>query len=190
MTLEQLEQLIEGCQAGKRASQQQFYRQFYALAIAVCRRYADHREEAEEMCHDGFLRAFDAIGKLEKPAAVKGWLRPIFVRAAIDHYRKYRKNQPIHDPLETAFDQPSSPEPAALSNLNWEEKLRLITALPPACRHAFNLCVIEEYPSHEAAEMLGIAEGTLRGNLAKARMRLRQMLEQTEKMASKKPENF
>ena len=175
---------------GKRASQQQFYRQFYALAIAICRRYADHREEAEEMCHDGFLRVFEAIGKLEKPAAVKGWLRPIFVRAAIDHYRKYRKNQPDHEPLETAFDLPASHEAAALSNLSWEEKLRLITSLPPACRHAFNLCVIEEYPSHEAAKMLGIAEGTLRGNLAKARLRLRQMLERAETAASKKTDNF
>lgn len=184
MTLEELEQLVEGCRAGNRQSQGRIYRQFYALGMSVCLRYARRREEAEEMCHDGFVRAFSGIGSLEKPAAIKGWLRQIFVRAAIDHYRKYRLAQPDFDPLEHAASLPATDEFAALDHLSWEEKLRLVQSLPPAYRLAFNLCAIEEYPTAEAAALLGIADGTLRGNLAKARFRLREMIGAEQKLAT------
>ena len=180
MTLEELETHIAGCRDGHRLSQQRIYRQFYALGMSVCIRYAHSREEAEEMCHDGFERAFSSIRSLAEPAAIKGWLRRIFIRAAIDHYRKYRRSQPVLDALEGAAATFSAVENTPLDHLSWQEKLALVQLLPPAYRIAFNLCAIEEYPTSEAAELLGIAEGTLRGNLAKARFKLRELIENQE----------
>ncbi len=178
MTLEELELHIEGCKNGNRHSQQRIYRQFFALGMSICIRYSNERAEAEEMCHDGFLRAFSNIKTLAEPVAVKSWLRKIFTRAAIDHFRKYRRSQPETDLLELAENHQNQTD--SLANLSYEEKLQLVQALPPAYRLAFNLCVVEEYPTGEVAEMLGIAEGTVRSNLAKARFKLREMIEISE----------
>ncbi len=175
MTLEELEYLIAGCQTGNRLFQQRMYQQFYALGMSVSMRYAETKQEAEEICHDGFVKAFGSIHLLQEPAAIKTWLRRIFVHTAIDHYRKSKRLIVGSESLDAA--ESISLENNAIANISWGEKLRLIQALSPAYRLAFNLCIIEEYPVSEAAEILGIAEGTVRANIAKARFKLRKMLE-------------
>ncbi len=175
MTTGELERHLEGCRQWASQSQQAVYRHFYGLGIHVSLRYAQSREEAEEMCHDGFLRVFANIHTLEKPTAIKGWMTRIFVLAAIDHYRKYRRSQPPIEELELAVHH-SADLPEALDQLSYEEKLALVQSLPTSFRVAFNLCVIEEYPYPEAAALLGITEAALRSNLAKARLRLKSMI--------------
>jgi RNA polymerase sigma-70 factor, ECF subfamily len=182
MTIEELERHIEGCRQGVNHSQREIYHQFYGLGLHVCLRYAQGREEAEEMCHDGFVRAFSSIKTLEKPTAIKGWLTRIFVLSAIDHYRKYRRSLPAFDELELAKGQPTAKFDAPIEQLTYEEKLVLVQSLPTSFRLAFNLCVVEEYPYHEASAMLGITEAALRSNVAKARQKLREMIYSQQKM--------
>jgi RNA polymerase sigma-70 factor (ECF subfamily) len=181
MSIEELERHIEGCRREESHSQRQIYQQFYGLGLHICLRYAQCREEAEEMCHDGFVRAFSAIKTLERPAAIKGWLTRIFVLSAIDHYRKYRRSQPVLDELELATGQLAEPFDAPLERLSYEEKLRLVQALPTSFRLAFNLCVVEGYAYSEAAAMLLISEAALRSNVTKARQKLREMIFEQKK---------
>ena len=182
MTIEEFQRHIEGCRQGINHSQREIYHQFYGLGLHVCLRYAQGREEAEEMCHDGFVRAFSSIKTLEKPTAIKAWLTRIFVLFRIDHYRKYRRSQPLFDELELASAQASANFELPLAQLSYEEKLALVQSLPTSFRLAFSLCVVEEYPYHEAADMLGITEAALRSNVAKARQQLREMIHLQQKM--------
>ncbi|HRI60909.1 MAG TPA: sigma-70 family RNA polymerase sigma factor, partial [Saprospiraceae bacterium] len=140
MTLEELERLLEGCRLGDRRSQQALYRQWYGLAMSVCARYAHSREEAVEMCNDGFMKVFMKIGECAGATTFKGWLWKIMERAAIDHFRTYRLCQPPMDDINGVA--PVSIEPTAVDALSVEDKLRLVQALPPACRLVFNLYAV------------------------------------------------
>jgi RNA polymerase sigma-70 factor (ECF subfamily) len=174
MTIDELELLIDGCQHNNRLSQKRLYQQFYSMGMSICMRYARNREEAEEICQDGFVKAFSHIGECTRIGAFKSWLHQIFVRAAIDHYRKYHKKQIAFDELDVANQIPA--KSTALEELSIEEKLQFIQALPAACRLTFNLYAIEEYNTSEIAGLLHVSEGTVRANLVRARQRLQAMI--------------
>ena len=169
--------------SGNRLSQKRLYQQFYGFGMSICNRYAQHREEAEEMCHDGFVKVFSKIGDCAGVGSFKGWMRQIFVRSAIDHFRKYRQNQPTLDDIELASDI-SATDGTPLDNISIDEKLHLVQQLPPACRLTFNLYAVEGFSTAEIAESLHIAEGTVRANLAKARIRLQTMVHQSDKISA------
>ncbi len=181
MTLEELELHLDGCKNGNRLSQKRLYQQFYGFGMSICNRYAHNREEAEEMCHDGFVKVFSKISDCAGVGSFKGWVRQIFVRSAIDHFRKYRHSQPVLDDIELALGI-STADNTALGNISTDEKLRLVQQLPPACRLAFNLYAVEGFSTAEIAASLHVAEGTVRANLAKARIRLQNMILESDKI--------
>ena len=136
------------------------------------------------MCNDGFVKALLKIGDCQSVGAFTGWLRKIFVHAAIDHYRKYRQSQPVLGPIEAATGQVFT-DSSAIDRMSVDEKLRLLKSLPPVYQMTFNLYVLEGFSTTEIAEKLQVAEGTVRGNLAKARLRLQSMIESTNKISTR-----
>lgn len=186
MILEELEMLLEHCKSGNRLHQKRLYQQFYGFGMSICNRYAHNREEAEEMCHDGFVKVFSKMNDCAGVASFMGWMRRIFVRSAIDYYRKYRQSQPIIDDIELAKSMPMTGS-SALDKISVDEKLRLVQQLPTAYRIAFNLYAVEGFTTAEIAESLHIAEGTVRSNLAKARIRLQTMILASDKIRTTTP---
>lgn len=160
--------------AGDLHARKELYTQYYGYAMGIALRYAQHRQEAEEIVNDGFLKVFDRLDSCQNPAAFRGWMRRIMVNAAIDYYRRYKK-------FRQEVDETSRPElptgEQALSQLSAEDLLRLVQALPQAYRLVFNLYAIEGYSHEEIAAQTGIAASTSRANLAKARQKLRLMLQ-------------
>ena len=174
MTLEELEILVDGCKHGHRLSQKRLYNHFYSMGMSVCVRYAESKQEAEEICQDAFVKAFANIKDCKSVGALPGWLRTIFIRASIDYYRKYQRKKIRLDRIEVAFEKPV--EPTVIDDLSLEEKLGYIQALPLACRLTFNLYAVEGYSTPEVAKLLGCSQGTVRANLVRARQRLQIMI--------------
>lgn len=104
-------------------------------------------------------------------------MNKILVNTAIDHYRKFQ-NQP--QTVDIVHAQHYEIEAEALQNLTVEEIFEMVKQLPPAYRVAFNLYVVEGYKHPEIAEKLGISVGASKSNLAKARMRLKAMINKAE----------
>lgn len=164
-----LTKIIAGCCRGKSKSQKALYHTFYNYGIKVCLRYAQHREEAEEMLNDGFVKVFQKIRTHYNPSlSFKAWFNKILVRTAIDYYRK---RQPILFSEDISMLQVSQ-DTDLLDHLSAQEILSLVQSLSPAYRIVFNLYAIDGYQHPEIADLLGIAEGTSRSNLAKARQHL------------------
>jgi RNA polymerase sigma-70 factor (ECF subfamily) len=67
----------------------------------------------------------------------------------------------------------------SISQLSEQEIMEAVQQLPPAYRMVFNLYAIEGYKHDEIAHKLGISAGTSKSNLAKARMKLKKVLEET-----------
>lgn len=167
--------ILKGCQEGNPQAQQKLYKHFYGYALSTCLRFAKNREEAVEVMNDGFLKIFNNLDKYDDDFPFKTWIRRIFINSNIDYHRKYHKNPPSLL-LETAETLPD--DAVADFELSPEiNVLPILQKLSPAYRMVFNLYVMEEYKHHEIAEKLGISVSTSKTNLARAKQKLRELLE-------------
>lgn len=172
--------LLEGCRKGNRKSQELLYKQFYGYAMSVCMRYTRSKTEAMEVLNDGFLKVFTRINRYDPARSFKGWLRRILINTALDAYRKQAKHY-FHEDVHTASISPVNA--SIISELAHEELIAMVQRLTPAYRMVFNLYAIDGFTHEEIAGQLGISEGTSKSNLARARMHLKEMIQNSSKDA-------
>lgn len=168
-----LQEILQGCREKNPTAQKQLFEAYYSFGINICMRYADNREEAEEMFDDGFLRILNKIEYYNSEKPFDAWFRTVMIHSAIDHFRQHKSTLVFTD-IGEAYQLGQDPE--LLSRLSAEEILAVVQKLTPAYRAAFSLHVIDGYSHLEIAQMLGITEGTSRSNLAKARIKLQELL--------------
>jgi len=166
--------IIKGCIAGKREFQKRLYENFSGKMFYVCLRYCKNREEAEDVLQDAFIKVFKHIGTFKFEGSFEGWVRRIMVNTAIEHIRK---NKHVHtfDDVENIIESPES-ELDITGKLNEKELLKMVHLLPDGYRAVFNMYAIEGYSHKEIAETLGIAEGTSKSQLSKAKAFLKTLL--------------
>ncbi len=168
--------LIHGCKQQHPPSQEALYRRFWAFAMSVALRYAASREDALEVAHDAFVKAFGAMDSLDSQRPFKPWFRQILVRCAIDQHRSTRRH---YATLAPSDDPPEAPVDAdQIGALETGEILALLAQLSDAQRDVFNLFEVEGYSHDEIASLLGIAVGTSRSHLTRARARLQALYHQ------------
>ncbi|MEM7787831.1 MAG: sigma-70 family RNA polymerase sigma factor [Bacteroidota bacterium] len=169
-------QIIRGCQRGRPASQEALYRRYWSFAMSVCLRYTPTRDDALELAHDGFLRAFRAIDTVDPERPFGPWFRKVLVRCAIDRHRSVRR---YHATLAPEAEPPEvAVAPDHVEALEVGEILALLGALPAVQRDVFNLYEVDGYAHDEIAGLLGIAASTSRAHLARAKRRLRDLYHQ------------
>jgi RNA polymerase sigma-70 factor (ECF subfamily) len=168
-----LPDILEGCRNNIPSAQKQLFEAYYSFGINICMRYSDNKEEAEEMFDDGFMRVLNKIDYYDREQPFDAWFRTVMIRSAIDHYRKNKSNISFSD-IEAAYE--IGGDDLILDRLSAEEIMDVVQLLPPSYRTAFSLYVVDGYTHPEIAEMLGINEGTSRSNLAKARIKLQELL--------------
>jgi RNA polymerase sigma factor (sigma-70 family) len=164
--LENLEQLIEDCKAGKRQAQSELYRMYSPKLFGVCLRYSRDATEAEDTLHEGFINIFNKIYQFAHKGSFEGWMKRIMVNIALEKFRTRYKVIPVED--ISIYDSRST-APDVYANLAAEQLLELIKLLPPRYKMVFNLYAIDGYNHKEIAEEMGINEGTSKSNLARAR---------------------
>lgn len=168
--------LLEGCRKQNRASQLRLYEHFYSYGLSITLRYSKNREEAREILNDGFLKVFLKIDQYDSEQPFKPWIRRILINASIDHHRKYNKLDVVLDTLpKTELDNASYN--LALDNLVFDDLITVIQKLTPGYRVVFTLYVIEGLSHQDIAEKLKINIGTSKSNLAKARIKLKSILQ-------------
>lgn len=174
--------LLEGCRKNDRESQRLLYQHYYRYAMSISLRYCAEVEEAREVMNDAFMKVFTKIDQYNRETSFKGWLRRIIINTAIDRYRAELKHRNQED-IENV--QIATKQPEVVSDLSYEELLAMIRKLPPAYRAVFNLHVIDGYTHDEIGLILGIAEGTSKSNLVKARNGLKKMLQKSSRLYEK-----
>lgn len=171
--------LIEGCMRGKREAQYQLYNLMSGKMFAVCLRYSNDRESAEDILQEGWVKIFQNMEKFRGEGSFEGWVRRIFVNTAVEHFRKNNKLQPFVNLESVAFQLEYE---APHHNLDMEDLMKFIQSLSPGYRTVFNLYVIEGYSHKEIGEMLKISEGTSKSQLARARYLLQQMIQNANQL--------
>ncbi|MGK7397579.1 MAG: RNA polymerase sigma factor [Candidatus Cyclobacteriaceae bacterium M3_2C_046] len=170
--------LINECKKNNKQCQQELYQNLFGFAMKICLRYAKTDEEAREIAHDGFLKIFTKLDKFDPEKSFLGWVRKIMINASIDHFRK---NHWHYHQLEISHADGLAMNPDIFQQLSAKEILQLVNSLPPSYKVVFNLYVIDGYNHREIAEKLEISEGTSKSNLAKARLKLKKMLVESDK---------
>jgi len=136
---------------------------------------AGSAEDGEDLLQEIFLQAYRKLASFKGDASIGTWL----YRLALNHCLDYvRSRQAKMSKLTETLDAPASFEPIArrdtpIARLDLE---RALERLPDGCRTAFVLHDIEGYDHKEVGRMLGIAEGTSKSQVFKARMKLRTAL--------------
>jgi RNA polymerase sigma-70 factor (ECF subfamily) len=148
--------------------------------------------QAEILTQDVFVRAWEKLNTYAGRGAFGAWLRRLAVNVVVEDRREFSRRsrwvEPYRDPeeLEEAnrgveTGMPIGPVPIrdatslsqAEANIDLE---RAIVALPIGARMAFVLHDVIGFPHHEIATMTGLATGTIKAQLHRARALLRSAL--------------
>jgi RNA polymerase sigma-70 factor (ECF subfamily) len=170
--------IVEGCIAGKRSAQSALYRNYAAVMLAICLRYAQNRDEAEDILQEAFLKIFQSIRSYRHEGSFEGWMKRIMINHALNFYRRNRKIPFMEDigSINETEIMESDDYQAMHAPVSAEKLTALIQMLPPGYRMVFNMYVFEEYSHKEISQELRISENTSKTQLLKARRMLRKKL--------------
>jgi RNA polymerase sigma-70 factor (ECF subfamily) len=170
-------QLLAGCQKNDRTAQQQLYASYSGKMYALCCRYVKSKMEAEDVLVTAFTKVFDKIDQFKNEGSFEGWIRRIVVNEALTWIRKNRSLY-LETDLEKADYEPDYDQLS--DQLETEDLLRMIQALPTGYQLVFNLYAIDGYSHKEIAEHLNISENTSKSQLSRARVYLQKLLAQQD----------
>ncbi len=171
---------IDGCIKNERESQRRFYKYFYGFAHAISQRYLSNEDDVVEIINDSFLKVFNELYRFEKrqdslESSLKAWIRRILVNTCIDKIRNAKLKKNFRTESDIHLYAVGTPD-VVLTSISYGEIIKCIEKLSPAYRAVFNLHVIDGYSHEEIATLLGISVGSSKSNLAKARLRLQDLL--------------
>lgn len=166
--------LVKGCIGGDRRYQEALYNQYSPKMYAVCLRYCNNSNDAQDVLQEGFVKVFRNLERFRGEGSFEGWMRRIFVNTAIEHFRKKITVATIPEAAENTFEDKDW---TAFDRLSEKDILAMIRELSPGYRTIFNMYVVEGYSHKEIGEILGISEGTSKSQLARARIILQKAIE-------------
>jgi RNA polymerase sigma factor (sigma-70 family) len=171
-------EIVQGCLNGNERDFKTFYSHYYGKMLNACVRYAKDKEEAKDIVQEGFIRVFKNLHQFDFQGSLEGWVRRVIVNTAINHYRKYIKDivNYMEDERVVNMEKYEDDNQESAETISSEHILAMVQNLTPVYRAVFNLSVMEGYSHKEISEALGITESTSRSNLAKARIKLQEMV--------------
>ena len=159
---------------------------FKRIALRVLGNLAD----AEDAVQDAFLSAYKHLDQFRGQAQMSTWLTTIVVNKARMKVRQRSRQLQIamdaedrgenrHAFSDLLSDRRPSPEEVCQSLEGWERLTQLLTRLSPSLRTTFQLREMDGLTIREAAHVLGVPEGTVKARLARARIKLRQLMQRS-----------
>ena len=169
------EALVSQAQSGDLDAFEALYRQQVGRVYGLCLRFTAEPGRAEELTQDIFIRLWEKLPGFRGESAFTTWLHRLSVNVVLDRLRAEGRRaawMTVTDDL-AAFDGPAvTAEPGTRLDLE-----KALAALPAGARTVFLLHDVEGYRHEEIAELIGVAVGTSKAQLHRARRLLREVLE-------------
>ena len=167
--------LVARAQAGDQTAFRDLYRQHAGRVYALCLRLTGDAGDADERTQDVFVRLWDKLRSFRGESAFSSWLHRLAVNVVLNERRttgrRERRVTPTEDPGSLEKNQGNPTEGLSI------DLERAIAELPNGAREVFVLFDIEGYGHADIARLVGIAEGTSKAQLFRARRLLREKLE-------------
>ena len=167
-------QVIDRARSGDVDAFEAVYRTHACAIQALCLRMSGDRSVARELVQDVFVRAWERLPSFRGQSSLATWLHRLAVNVVLEKWRSAKRDalRLIDDPDGMAFDAPT-----AQADLDSAMEIEgAMARLPAGARAVFVLHEIEGYSHEEIAAMTGIATGTSRTQLFRARRALAKML--------------
>jgi len=170
--------LVERCRNGELGAFEELYRQHSGRLFSLAVRMLGNQADAEDQLQEIFLSAHRKLESFRGEAALGTWLYRLAMNQLLDYVRsRAARTGQLTDGLDdaTVLADASGHRLAdrAIERIDLE---RALTELPDGCRAAFLLHDVEGLEHKEVSDVLGIAEGTSKSQVHKARLRLRGLL--------------
>jgi RNA polymerase sigma-70 factor (ECF subfamily) len=170
--------LVESAKRGSKAAFESLYRNHVGKVYGLCLRMTANRATAEDCTQEAFIQAWRSLPAFESRSAFGTWLHRIAVNAVLAQGR--RRSERLGTSGSAEDEAVALPDPSAADAgtvLDLEAGLR---RLPPGARQALVLVGLYGYSHEEAAELLGVAVGTCKSQVHRARQLLGERLAVTE----------
>jgi RNA polymerase sigma-70 factor (ECF subfamily) len=141
--------------------------------FSVCLKYSRSYSEAQDNLQDGFLLIFNKIEQFSFKGSFEGWLKRVMINHVLQQYRTQTLLRIVNEDV-TKYEEIEIDD----ENISLDYLLKIIQELPDRYRLVFNLYVMDDYSHAEIAEMLSINIGTSKSNLSRARLILKDKIEQ------------
>ena len=166
--------LVERVRRGEVEAYGELVRRHMRRAFSIAYRIVRHREDAEDVVQDAFVRALERLDTLKRGRPFHPWFYRIVVNRALSCWRSRAVRAAEAVPEEAVGD--STPEGDAERSELRRRLAEALDALPESERIVVQLSELEGLTSAEIAEILGEPAGTVRYRLHQARRRLRAAL--------------
>jgi RNA polymerase sigma-70 factor, ECF subfamily len=162
--------LVLLAQSNDSRAYEQLYHMHVGRVLALCVRLCKDRDMAEDLTQEAFVQAWRKLSSFRGDSAFGSWLYRIATNTALSYLRKQK-------PFLNSLDIDDVPEPGFRETSDEQIGLEsAISELPDGARAVFVLYSLEGYTHDEIAKLLGIAQGSSKAQLHRARQLLRRKL--------------
>ena len=166
--------LVARARGGDTRAFEVLYRENVDRVYGLCLRMTGNAGEAEDCAQEAFIQAWKKLDRFRGDAAFGTWMHRIAVNAVLGRIRKSKREQ---DRMRVVAETSSSPASIGDSG-ELRDLSDAIDRLPEGARHVFVLNAVYGYSHDESSDMLGIAVGTSKAQLHRARRLLAQQLKE------------
>jgi RNA polymerase sigma-70 factor, ECF subfamily len=171
-------ELVARCRAGDPDAFRDIYQRHATRLYNVAWRMSGSPADAEELVQEIFLLAYRKLDTFKGESALGTWLYRLAINLCLDRLRskqgrRDQMTEPLVDGEGQTADDPGTAPLDVVSRIDLE---RAIERLPDRYRAAFLLHDVEGLDHREVGNVMGIAEGTSKSLVHKARRQLRALL--------------
>jgi RNA polymerase sigma-70 factor, ECF subfamily len=179
--------LVAAAKSGDTSAFETLVNRYERKIFRLTQNITQNREDAEDAMQEAFLKAYEHLGDFEGNSRFYTWLVRIAVNQALMKLRRRRPNVvSLDEEIDTGEDMvPRDVEDWGPSPIERYEQTELgeilakvIAELDPPFRIVFQLRDIEQLSTEETAEALGLSVPAVKSRLLRARLKLRQKLNQ------------
>lgn len=170
---------LRRAQQGDAAAFERLMTPLEGMVWRVCYHYTGHREDAADCAQEAMVKAWRSLPQYRQDCSLETWLYRVCTSCCLDFLRRRKPDVSLTNMAEQGFDLPDAaptPEEAALRREDEDEVRRAIALLPEDMRTVLILCVLEQKRYEDVAAITGVAVGTVKSRLNRARLRLSEIL--------------
>lgn len=169
--------MVEMCKRGEPSGYTMLYQEYSKEVYNTIYRLVNHTAEAEDLLQESFVAAFQAIHGYQHTGGFRAWIKRIAINKSISLIRKRKLRVVEADVGVIQVEEEEAIDEQAFS-FKLEEVMKAIEKLAEPYKTVFQLYAIENIPQVEIAEILGIANNTVRIQYHRAKQKILQTLKE------------
>lgn len=175
MTEDELKICLQKAQTGDQEAFGRIYDHFADKIYRFIYFRVGHKEVAEDVLSDTFVKSWQKINQINTPAALSGWLYQIAKNNIIDYYRLKKELVALSE-VEEFLEDEANPVDTVSISIQQNRVLNILTELPPDQQQVIKYRFFEDLSNEEIAYVMSKTEGAIRVLQHRAIIKLKEIL--------------